>query len=756
MDDGKNAMRVVSSRILSCHIQVLGTGGGELKPCVYLFTDSKRYLFNCVENVQRFSNEHKVRQGKLRDFFITRMTWENVGGLAGQALHFSEFDEAQAKGPVCLHGPDSLEDFIHSSRFHMAHKRISLVAGDTVETVGNHYLPVYRDENLTVRTLNLYSTTGAASRCPSSSESESQVTEPIVRGRQKRAKLTRDSNSTSVFLCKLADVPGKFNPQKAAELGLPRGPQYAELVKGQSVTTPNGTVIHPSDVLGPTRIGPNLIVLECPDQGYVPSLTTHPLLQKKWFDASEQRVSLIVHITPRAVLDSEEYCQWMTSFGHETKHLLLHETVCPGEWTLRGFLKTRAPMHLVRPSLFREFSDSFAEVESIESLKILQSLPRECVIVGQPLLKYHLKPSQKVGVDESHTLEPLASHWKRLVAEARDNSDIKKALEKLPQDLESKSKSSLGKSAQAAKDSVTFLGTGASCPSKYRNVSGILLQTASAGNVLFDCGEGTLAQLYRHFGKCEGDKILSNLRVVFISHIHGDHNLGVISVLNKRADILRGMAAESPLNEVVQTPTCVLGPSMVGWWLRDYSESCQKLPDHRFVNCGTLSEGETAVSLNSSLEFRTVPVIHCKGSYGVVVSHGKNWRVVYSGDTRPCPELVAAGKNATLLIHEATLEDALLEDAKEKKHCTVSEALQIVEEMSPDFAILTHFSQRYIRVVPLLSNKAGLKSKVFTAFDHMTVDLSDLQSLPPLLPAVQEILASYIDEEDARMTWSWR
>lgn len=38
----------------------------------------------------------------------------------------------------------------------------------------------------------------------------------------------------------------------------------------------------------------------------------------------------------------------------------------------------------------------------------------------------------------------------------------------------------------------------------------------------------------------------------------------------------------------------------------------------------------------------------------------------YSGDTKPCPALAAAGKGATLLIHESTLEDDMPEVAEYK------------------------------------------------------------------------------------------
>lgn len=60
------------------------------------------------------------------------------------------------------------------------------------------------------------------------------------------------------------------------------------------------------------------------------------------------------------------------------------------------------------------------------------------------------------------------------------------------------------------------------------------------------------------------------------------------------------------------------------------------------------------------------PVIHCPQAFGVVLqaserlnSVGKmipGWKVVYSGDTRPCPELIDASRGATVLIHEASYD----------------------------------------------------------------------------------------------------
>jgi len=105
-----------------------------------------------------------------------------------------------------------------------------------------------------------------------------------------------------------------------------------------------------------------------------------------------------------------------------------------------------------------------------------------------------------------------------------------------------------------------------------------------------------------------------------------------------------------------------------------------------------------------------VPVVHCQDSYAIAISHKNGWKVVYdqfsglllcgsrpltsvndlpriplasfffiysfSGDTRPCKELIEAGTNCTLLIHEATFEDSMQVEATEKKHSTTTEAIK--------------------------------------------------------------------------------
>lgn len=79
---------------------------------------------------------------------------------------------------------------------------------------------------------------------------------------------------------------------------------------------------------------------------------------------------------------------------------------------------------------------------------------------------------------------------------------------------------------------VVFLGTGSMKPSTYRNVSGIYVQYNNS-SMLLDCGEGTYLQLLNHFGE-DIEKVLMSLRVIFITHVHSDHHLGILNLISER------------------------------------------------------------------------------------------------------------------------------------------------------------------------------------------------------------------------------
>lgn len=75
-------------------------------------------------------------------------------------------------------------------------------------------------------------------------------------------------------------------------------------------------------------------------------------------------------------------------------------------------------------------------------------------------------------------------------------------------------------------------------PTMYRAASAIYVFVKGYG-ILMDCAEGSYGQLYDHFQTL--DKIndsIFKLRVVFITHIHGDHQLGIIKIMAERDRLL--------------------------------------------------------------------------------------------------------------------------------------------------------------------------------------------------------------------------
>ena len=131
----------------------------------------------------------------------------------------------------------------------------------------------------------------------------------------------------------------------------------------------------------------------------------------------------------------------------------------------------------------------------------------------------------------------------------------------------------------------------------------------------------------------------------------------------------------------------------------------------------------------------SVPVHHCRDAYGLVLQHRAGWKLVYSGDTRPCPALYAAGRGATVLLHEATFEPCLADQALAKRHSTSAEALAAAQAVGAYRLVMTHFSQRYPGVPAGLDLAAApWGRRPLLAFDGMRLPFSLLPDLPAAMP----------------------
>ena len=76
-----------------------------------------------------------------------------------------------------------------------------------------------------------------------------------------------------------------------------------------------------------------------------------------------------------------------------------------------------------------------------------------------------------------------------------------------------------------------FLGTKSTSPSVINGASAIYIFKNGYG-ILMDCAEGSYAQIMDHFDNVEiVNKVLLRTQFIFITHLHGDHQHGILKIL---------------------------------------------------------------------------------------------------------------------------------------------------------------------------------------------------------------------------------
>jgi len=241
-------------------------------------------------------------------------------------------------------------------------------------------------------------------------------------------------------------------------------------------------------------------------------------------------------------------------------------------------------------------------------------------------------------------------------------------------------------------------------------------------------------------------QIVQGVKVVLISHMHADHHLGLLRVLAIRHELTQRAGDEG-----VGQPLLVVGPPALKEWIDEYSSQIQQLT-YCFLPCHALNmepHNKLSIYLKETLglkEVRSTEVVHCPFAYGFALTHRSGWKIVYSGDTRPCAQLAEIGRGATLLIHEATFEDGMAHEAVAKNHSTTSEALSSCSEMGAELVAMFHFSQRYPKI-PVVEEATIAEERMGIAFDLMSTPLHLLPVLPRLLPSLHALFKEE-DEED--------
>ena len=298
--------------------------------------------------------------------------------------------------------------------------------------------------------------------------------------------------------------------------------------------------------------------------------------------------------------------------------------------------------------------------------------------------------------------------------------------------------------------SVTFLGTGAACPTIERNVSGLALRREGE-TMLFDCGEGTQRQMMRY-------GVGFSFTEVFFSHFHADHMLGIIGLVrtmglqDRTAPVTlygpRGAeriltAALSLGVERNKFPVAVVEVRPGDCLSRDEYDIVVFETDHRADTVGYALAEHTRLGRFHPERARELGVP--EGRLWGELHRGKTVRlddgrtvtpedlvgaprrgrtVVYSGDTRPHLALITAARGADLLIHEATFGGDEAERAVETGHSTASEAARVALDAGVRRLVLTHISPRYTRDAPeLLAEARAVFPESYIARDGLVVDV---------------------------------
>jgi len=284
---------------------------------------------------------------------------------------------------------------------------------------------------------------------------------------------------------------------------------------------------------------------------------------------------------------------------------------------------------------------------------------------------------------------------------------------------------------------VIFLGSGGVMPTKSRKTVSIVIRREGELS-LFDCGEG--CQEGFTWGGLGVNKPLN----IFITHLHGDHILGLPGLLMS----LDMLGRDKGIN--------LIGPRGLTTFIKNVLEMTYHEVSYK-ISVKELGKDREVAFKGDDYKVLAIKVKHTVPCYAYVVverdkpgrflpekalelgvPRGPLWKrlqrgeevvlpdgrvikpfevvegkrpglkVVYSGDTRPCSQLMWAALGADLLIHEATFTFEYYLKAMENGHTTALEAGELASFSGVKRLALAHISPRYEGCEDKLASEASL------------------------------------------------
>ena len=220
---------------MSLEVFVLGTSGMQPLPNRFLTSAAVRregeiYLFDCGEGTQVSLKMLNLHWKRISRIFISHMHADHVTGLPGLLMLSSQVDRTE---PLYIYGPAKLKEYIDANR-----KLLDMYINYEIRFVQTEPGVIYENEELKVEAIPLLHT------------------KPCFG-----------------YVLTEKDRPGEFSVDNANALGVPMGPMWGRLQKGETVTLDNGTKVSPEQVLGKPRRGVRFSFIT--DTMYLSSIAAH-------------------------------------------------------------------------------------------------------------------------------------------------------------------------------------------------------------------------------------------------------------------------------------------------------------------------------------------------------------------------------------------------------------------------------------------------------------------------------------------------
>ncbi|KAJ1815670.1 hypothetical protein LPJ56_004499, partial [Coemansia sp. RSA 2599] len=402
---------------------------------------------------------------------------------------------------------------------------------------------------------------------------------------------------TPASICYIAEgpeVPGKFDVQAAKALGLKQGPLYGKLTRGESVTAPDGSIIHPWQCVGPARLSGIFIIVDCPTPAYIDSLVNNPrfapFLGARGDEESadmQKRLLLIVHSLGPGVAQDKRYKDWAARFPSHVRHMVSAPEYVPDENPFQRHLRVQAAMAVIDPQAY-----VLPQSADKPELSIRSFIDSEKAIVPKSLMTFDVEPKPQFDCSKVQKMQSPEEMLKWARDRAGLDRDLQQPALRMTRAEDQKEVAGVKvTNGGASKDQLIVcpIGTGSSVPSIYRNVSANIISVKGYGGIVLDCGESTVSLLKRFLGYPEHNKynvridlcyteFVSSLKLLYISHMHADHHLGAILLLHEWNQLTKDMDAKPRLS--------IVAPARFMAWIEDYS-GVQDLGLDRidFVSC---------------------------------------------------------------------------------------------------------------------------------------------------------------------------